>query len=598
MSSNTTENGKPDPKPPKKSKWYGTVFLFVVLLWLLGGVNILLLQDIPLLLFLGTGLGLFFLPIARWLGRPQRSWITAVWIVGVVIGLWVSIAFVIPPFSISRQTTYLTEPRAKTFYGIDYHAVIDKQLDPGVPADENGFRLLIEAIGRPFFGEKFEDQRWDRLCRYLDLPTDIEPKLAFVDWRSFARALLPEESQIFNKSSCWETTLPWSEEAKPIVRRWLDENDAALDLFAVAARKPALYLPPLFGNTFLDSVYINDHCCREMVRSLEVRLRYRLAAGEIDAAWDDVLAMYHIAGQHRRAVWNMSSSLVDNAIIGIADRAAESVMIRSGWSAEEIRRKVGEIAPFQQPFRDAEIKTFLLNERLTALDSAQHLMDDAEPSREANALTQLMQRIGIRFFRKGIILARLNRRFDEMDRQFFSDAPEWEVEKEEFTFYEILKLYLWYGQIDATPAVIGRIMEGMLFETYEPWQISLKKRQTEAVLTQLAFALEAYRREHGHYPERLADLPEHEIDVVSVDPCSEEPFRYLVQPSADGEPGFLLYSVGPNGIDEDGRGWTDDPRGDDIRRRMPLPPPPVIEEPESPENADRPAEFFLTGFAG
>jgi hypothetical protein len=34
-------------------------------------------------------------------------------------------------------------------------------------------------------------------------------------------------------------------------------------------------------------------------------------------------------------------------------------------------------------------------------------------------------------------------------------------------------------------------------------------------------------------------------------------------------PGFLLYSVGPNGIDEEGRDRNDDPKGDDIRRRVP-----------------------------
>jgi hypothetical protein len=34
------------------------------------------------------------------------------------------------------------------------------------------------------------------------------------------------------------------------------------------------------------------------------------------------------------------------------------------------------------------------------------------------------------------------------------------------------------------------------------------------------------------------------------------------------EKGFLLYSVGPNGKDEDGRGLKDDPKGDDIAIRV------------------------------
>ena len=36
--------------------------------------------------------------------------------------------------------------------------------------------------------------------------------------------------------------------------------------------------------------------------------------------------------------------------------------------------------------------------------------------------------------------------------------------------------------------------------------------------------------------------------------------------------GYLFYSVGANGLDEGGRWYDDDPRGDDPRVRMPLPP--------------------------
>jgi len=35
--------------------------------------------------------------------------------------------------------------------------------------------------------------------------------------------------------------------------------------------------------------------------------------------------------------------------------------------------------------------------------------------------------------------------------------------------------------------------------------------------------------------------------------------------------GYLLYSVGVNGLDDDGRGPDDQPRGDDLSVRMPPP---------------------------
>jgi hypothetical protein len=37
------------------------------------------------------------------------------------------------------------------------------------------------------------------------------------------------------------------------------------------------------------------------------------------------------------------------------------------------------------------------------------------------------------------------------------------------------------------------------------------------------------------------------------------------------ENGYLFYSVGPNGIDEQGRWYNDEPPGDDPNVRMPMP---------------------------
>lgn len=38
------------------------------------------------------------------------------------------------------------------------------------------------------------------------------------------------------------------------------------------------------------------------------------------------------------------------------------------------------------------------------------------------------------------------------------------------------------------------------------------------------------------------------------------------------EKGYLFYSVGQNGKDDEGRWYDDEPAGDDPRMRMPLPP--------------------------
>jgi hypothetical protein len=83
----------------------------------------------------------------------------------------------------------------------------------------------------------------------------------------------------------------------------------------------------------------------------------------------------------------------------------------------------------------------------------------------------------------------------------------------------------------------------------------------------IAFALGAYHREHGQYPKKLEALAPKYMANVPLDLFTGKLLTY--QPSANG---YLLYSFGVNGRDDQGRGTYDDPPGDDLRVRMPLPP--------------------------
>jgi hypothetical protein len=84
----------------------------------------------------------------------------------------------------------------------------------------------------------------------------------------------------------------------------------------------------------------------------------------------------------------------------------------------------------------------------------------------------------------------------------------------------------------------------------------------------VAFALAAYRADNNRYPEKLADLAPKYLAAVPDDLFSGKSLIY--KPT---EKGYLFYSVGPNGKDDGGRGPNDDPPGDDLNVRMPLPEP-------------------------
>jgi len=382
------------------------------------------------------------------------------WVLSILAITCLLVMFVIPPFSISPQTTYLTEPRSKEFYGIDYQAFIIEQLDPGVPPEDNGFRLLVETFGRSLFDDKLEEQHWHRICEYLELSPNIEPKHTFVDWWTYQNSLPPEEGELVKTTSHSDVVPPWSEEAMPIVARWIDEHNAAIDMFITAIQMPVLYLPPMFDENPISPVLVNEDTWRRMRSSLLIRARYQLTTGSIDEAWNDVLAIYRLAELHRPAVWCWMSALANNGTVDTANRYAEAVMIHSDWASDEIRQRIEAIMPFQRQFSESEIRIVFRNQRLMTLDYIQRIANEgllfeervqccppgrhpAKAQRPASAFEEWWKKRAGRFMRLGLAMIEVNKHCDDREYQFFNDLPE--TDRWTFDKYEPFRLIVWHG---------------------------------------------------------------------------------------------------------------------------------------------------------
>ncbi len=72
-------------------------------------------------------------------------------------------------------------------------------------------------------------------------------------------------------------------------------------------------------------------------------------------------------------------------------------------------------------------------------------------------------------------------------------------------------------------------------------------------LTELAFALAAYHADHRTYPAKLADLKPKYMKKIPTDMFNGEADLHYTRRGD----GYRLYSVGPNGIDNGGRGIAD-----------------------------------------
>jgi hypothetical protein len=557
---------------PKKAKWWHNVLSIVILLWFLGGVEVFLLRDIPLLLVFGTTVALANLPVARWLGKPESRWIAPVWGCAVIVTIIALLLFVIPPFFISRQTTYLTEPRSTEFYGIDYLTAIEKRIEPSVPPEDNGFRLLLEKFGRPLLAD-YSDENWNYICTKLSVPLEMKPSATFVDWYAFTKALPEEERKIVEKNYCEDIPPPFSEEQLPFVKRWLDENNQAIEIFVEAIQKPAFYAPPTRGKILSHSMNPSSDIARTLTRILSFRIRYRLTTGDIVGAWDDVLFQFRLAETQRPAIWHTTLFLMNTAAFGDAVQSADSVLLYGNWTTNEIRSKILDITPFLVPPTETELETMFLGNRFMQLDTLQKLssgtwaFDDfihTMPAMDSSAFEQFIQRNFLKICRWENSMKDINRKFDKINEKGLESIIKTDSSNKKLI---IEKTFLLRGLLGTIPSCIAIIYDDSDF--LEMLYKKIQHREVAVMLSKLLFSLELYRREHeGKYPESLDELRNGYIDVIPFDPFSEQPFLYVLD---DDRRGCLIYSVGSNGIDENGRNNNGTPKGDDVHRRIRLP---------------------------
>jgi hypothetical protein len=113
---------------------------------------------------------------------------------------------------------------------------------------------------------------------------------------------------------------------------------------------------------------------------------------------------------------------------------------------------------------------------------------------------------------------------------------------------------------------IGQIMITLLMPAVRKVQQAHDRSEQIQRNLHVAFALACYRREHGRYPDKLDALAPAYLKNVPQDMFAGAALIY--RPT---EKGFLLYSIGANERDDEGRGYGDDPPADDLNVRVPLP---------------------------
>ncbi len=513
-------------------------------------------------------------------------------------------------FTIGKETTYVTEPVDKDGY-IDYARALNQGLRQGVTPENNANVLLWKALGpkpdhKPIPAEFFQE---------LGMEAPPEKGEYFIDLDRFVidRLKIEVESDEYGHITYDQLNRaaerPWTAKEYPKLVSWLEANEKALTM-VVEASKRTQYYSPLFPtrkenrSSGLISTLLGPGFgkSRHMASALSTRAMLCLGEGKYDDAWQDLLACHRLGRLVGRGSF-LIDSLVGIAIDGVARKGDIAFLDSAQLNAKKLEnclRDLQGLPPFPEIAEKAD-----LGERLFFLDTlfiidrnrseflkaisisitggfglfADHPSwpsSDEARSKLVKLLSEVMEEDidwdpALRDINEGCDrLAAVARGKDRSTREKQWEQIESEVRKLRKKVESGAMAEAFHHAKDKAAAA-GRVIvdiENSLHPTLavHKLQNAADRIKQELDNVQIAFALSRYHRDHGCYPKTLEALAPKYLKQIPQDSFSGKPLIY--RPS---EKGFLLYSVGYNGKDDGGHGLDDDPPGDDLVIRIPLP---------------------------
>ena len=476
-----------------------------------------------------------------------------------------------PKLPLGKDTTYVVGPLDKHGY-IDYETALNAEMSKGITPDKNANALLIQMFGpAPEGGDGLPTAYF----KWLDVPIPPKDGDYFLRLTDAPARLGITSEQLTALYEFLERVAhrPWAAKDCPPLAEWLRANERPLALAVEAVKRPAFFSPLVSRRkegepSQLLGTLIPTQRCREVGSALAYRATLRLGEKKYAAAWADILACHRL-GRHLTYGGTLIETFVGLAICQTASSATLTYLDRADLTAADAIRCLKDLRGLR-PVAPAAEKIGVV-ERIMSLDMLQLVRRGADmkltaEERKAIDWTATMRVVNGSCDRVSAAM----RREDRAEREKALEAIEKDFQElrkkgADEDFQQLLKDA---AAGKATGKQIGEHLVGLMMPAFRNVQKPYDRcEQTERNL-RVACALAAYRADAGKYPAQLADLAPKYLDDVPDDLFSGRDLIY----KPEGK-GYLLYSVGPNGTDDGGRGQFDDPPGDDFAVRMPLPEP-------------------------
>jgi hypothetical protein len=492
-----------------------------------------------------------------------------------------------PKFTIGKQTTYVNGPLDEDGT-IDYSAALNKRMRQGVTPANNANVLIWKALGPHPEGGTMHPE----FFKWLESPAPPEQGDYFIDLYRFMKEergmdLGKQGKQIDDQlEHC--THWPWTPKEYPDLAAWLKANDKPLAV-AVAASKRTHYYSPLVtkrakggSSGLIGALLPAVQKCRALASALTARAMERVGQGRPQDAWQDLLATHRLGRLVARGgtLIEMLVGFALDAIAGQADLAfLESARLNAQQTESCLRdlQKLPPMPPLAGKIDLGERFMFLDCVMLLARGGIRALegLSGGRPIKKSDPAAERFWReidwdpalrTGNKWYDRMTAALREKERSNRVKKLKQIETDLKALKNKTVESGVLAQLVQGKGPARAVGQGIGDVLVTLLIPAVQKVEQAADRTEQLHTNRQLAFALAAYRLEHGHYPKKLDVLAPRYLAAIPPDLFSGKPLIY--RPSAKG---YLLYSVGVNGKDEGGRGYDDEPKGDDLSVRMPLP---------------------------
>ncbi|MFP6621772.1 MAG: hypothetical protein VB877_20675 [Pirellulaceae bacterium] len=520
--------------------------------------------------------------------------------------------------TISRETTRIMEPLDDAGY-VNYLQALNDRAAQGTTV-QNNFEVVVRQVMTP---EIIPEELRSEYFRLLGIPVPDQGARfyrGFVDFtlkgntdRQQEETLLDEQDRIMAK--------PWKASEHPAASKWLVAQEKHLDQLAAGSRREKFYTPYLASaldedGPFLSVVSVHMPSVqqqRNVARGLTIRAQGRIATGDLDNAWNDLQAMHRMA-RHIGSGVTIIESLVGIAVDSMAFQAEIHILKSPALTADQCQRFFADLKslPSLPPLTDR----IDIGERFMGLDAVTALaryvqgkdyleamnelfktlklmgaLSDAAPASDSVTLVAFQEDASKQESKQAsgpidwnAALQVLNGWYDKLvaaNRLVDSQQRQAQLKKIEQELQQLATdatnpaRQLTAMVRDGSQKMLGKAIGNILVAMLLPAPIAVGRAEDGATarraVLQIGFALNLHARETGMLPGSLVELAPRYLESIPKDPLSGAPLKYTVKDKS-----FLLYSVGRNGVDDQGQTRDDaeqeqvaiQPEWDDITVRV------------------------------